>query len=249
MTPQEIILIVLIVFFGGLVKGLNGFGYAIISMSLLSTIIPVQKAVALMIIPLMAGNIQLIHENRNSKLRKSLKDYRVLLFSLFAGVTVSMILLSLIPVKLLEVFVGLISIVFVFSRASYMESYFVKIQEICFRTYEPLIGFLSGIVYGASNVAITLVMYLKSRDLERREFMALLAFTVLSVSIYRIVLASLTGLYTSSGNLLFSTVLAFPAALSVLAGNRLSKKVPNKLIGRISLLIVFLVGLKLISGY
>lgn len=248
MTPIELLLILLVVILGGIVKGVNGFGYAIISMPILAAMIPAKQALAIMIIPLMAGNAEIIWENKNNEIKNYLKNYRVLYVSLFAGVTVSMAIINYLPVKILEMAVGIIAMFFVFSRVSYLGAYFERFRDRCFRTYEPIIGFFSGIIYGSSNVAITLVTYLKTREMSRKTFATVLAFTVLSISFYRILLASLTGLYTGTGNLLFSLLLAFPAIFSVALGQKLSDKVPEKIIAKISLILVFVVALRLMIG-
>lgn len=59
---EQILQITAIIIFGGLLKGLNGFGYALVSTPLLGLLIPIEQAVALMILPLLVANVELMFE-------------------------------------------------------------------------------------------------------------------------------------------------------------------------------------------
>lgn len=139
-----------------------------------------------------------------------------------------MLLLSWMPTRPLEIAVGLTALVFSLSRVRFCRGTIEKTSEIGFKSWEPAIGFLSGIVYGASNVAVTVVAYLKSREISQQKFTATLATTILILSIYRTLLANFTGLYAETERFLLSIVLTVPALIAVKTGAKISLSMPQK---------------------
>lgn len=137
----ELITITLIIFLGGLVKGVNGFGYAVVSTPLLATVMPAQNAVAFMILPLIASNIEIIRETDRKKLKNCMQKFSGLYISIVIATTVSMLIISYIPVKILEKLVGVLAIIYVASRIEKIENSMSGFKQFCLRTWEPLIGF------------------------------------------------------------------------------------------------------------
>ncbi|WP_414837810.1 sulfite exporter TauE/SafE family protein [Candidatus Nanosalina sp. VS9-1] len=245
---EALLAITAAVFLGGLVKGINGFGYALVSTPLLALMMPVQDAVALMIIPLVASNIELASQSSISELENCTRKFSGIIISLLAGVTAGMLALTKIPSRPLEIAVGLTALVFVLSQLQLFEKFFSRISTVCFNTWEPVIGFLSGIVYGATNVAVTVVAYLKSQNLSHRKFTATLAITILGISVYRVFLAEITGLYAGTDRIIFSLLLGIPAVIAVKIGQRSAGKLPEKTVEKISLVTIAAIGLRLITG-
>ncbi|MFB6241896.1 MAG: sulfite exporter TauE/SafE family protein [Candidatus Nanosalina sp.] len=246
---MELLLAASIIVLGGLVKGLNGFGYALVSTPLLAVFMPAQEAVALMIIPLIACNLELAAETDTEELKNCLDSFSSFLIFLTAGVTIGMLAISLIPSRALEVSVGLLALSFATSRIPALEPHFGKIRSFCFRAWEPVIGFFSGIVYGASNVGVLIVAYLKSRDLGRDKFVGVLAVAILGISVYRILLAHVTGIYTGTDMIVLSLILGLPALLSVKIGEMLSQRLPETLLERSSVLLIAAIGAKLLLPF
>lgn len=243
---EQILAITAIIILGGLIKGLNGFGYALVSTPLLGFLMPIEQAVALMIIPLLAANTELIFEIDRKELLNCIENFSGLITSLLIGATAGMLLLSWIPTRPLETAVGLTAVTFSVSKSRFLHEKTSKASEICFKSWEPAIGFLSGIVYGASNVAVTAVAYLKSRDLTQEKFTATLAAIILILSVYRIFLAQVTGLYGGNDRILFSLILGVPALIAVKIGTEISDHLPQKFIQQLSLLTIAVIGLRLL---
>jgi uncharacterized membrane protein YfcA len=243
------LLIAGIVFLGGLVKGLNGFGYALVSTSSLAVFMPAQEAVTVMIIPLIAGNLELALETDREELGNCVRNLSGFLLFLTAGVTAGMLTISLIPSRPLKVSVGLLALAFAASQASFLSKGFERLRELCFRTWEPAIGFISGIVYGASNAGVLLVAYLKSRDLDRQKFVGTLAVAILGVSVYRVLLAQATGLYTGTDRIILSVSLVVPALAAVWTGEKLSERFTSKTLEQLSIFLIALIGVKLVLPF
>jgi uncharacterized membrane protein YfcA len=238
-----------IIFLGGLVKGLNGFGYALVSTPLLAVLMPAQEAVALMIIPLIAGNLELALETDRKELENCIRNFSGFLLFLVAGVTVGMLAISKIPSGPLKTSVGLLALAFAASRTPFLSKEFEWLRELCFRTREPAIGFISGMVYGASNAGVLIVAYLKSRDMKRQKFVGTLAVAILGVSVYRVLLAQVTGLYTGTDRIILSLALAVPAVAAVWTGEKLSERFSSKILEQLSVLLIAVIGVKLVLPF
>ena len=238
-----------IIFLGGLVKGLTGFGYALISTSLLTIFMPAQQAVAIMIIPLIAGNLEMILETDKKELLNCIKNFSTYILSLAAGTTLGMLLISSIPSRTLQITVGLTAVLYTASRTQLIGKKLKKIQEICFKTWEPVIGTTSGLIYGASNIGVPIITYLKSRDLSRQKFTGTLAAIILLLSIYRIILAQTTGIYSGNQNIILSLTLAIPSLISVRTGQIISERLKTENLEEITLILILVIGLKLVLPF
>lgn len=246
---MEILLPVMAVILGGIIKGLTGFGYALVSTSLLAVFIPAQQAVAVMIIPLMAGNLEIILETNFEKLRESLEKFSGYILYLLVGTGTGMFFISSIPSRLLQVIVGFIAVTFSVSRLGFMEESFQKLGKICFKAWKPVIGISSGLIYGSSNIGVPVVTYLKSRNLSIQEFTGTLAAIILILSIYRIIIAQVTGIYTANSQILVSMFLTVPAVFAVRSGRFFSGKLPSEKVEKISILLIAVIGLKLLLPF
>lgn len=246
---MELLITVAVIALGGLVKGLSGFGYALISTSLLTMFMPAQEAIALMIIPLIAGNLELAAQTDRKELENCLRNFSGFLLFLVAGVTAGMFAISLLPSRLVKISVGLLALIFSASRTAFLGKHFGKAREFCFRLWEPLVGFFSGTVYGATNVGVLIVAYLESRGLDREKFVGTLAVAILGVSIYRIFLARATGLYSGTGRIVTSLGLAVPAVVAVWIGGELSDRISSETLEKLSVLLIAVIGAKLVLPF
>lgn len=243
---MDILLVAAAVTLGGFFKGLNGFGYALISTSVLATFLPPEQAVSLMIIPLIAANIELASELGFQELKNCLRNFSGLITSLLIGVTAAMLFIDKIPQDLMRKLVGVLALLYVASNISFMDSFFEKIREFCFKTWEPAIGFFSGVIYGSSNVALPAVTYLKSRKLGERKFASMLGLTILMVSVYRLLIAAGAGLYPNPSSILVSLFAAAIGVTAVFTGRKASEKIPGRFTSLTALVLIAFIGLRLL---
>ena len=236
---------------GGLIKGLNGFGYALVSTSLLATAMPAQQAVALMIIPVIIANIELTSHLSIEELKICLCRFKLYIISSFAGVTLGMLLIGHIPSLMLKRMVGLFILAFVASSTPLVSEVFSSLKNFCIenRRTEPFLGLLSGFVFGSSNAGIPVVAYFKALDLSREKFVAVVAVTILGASILRIGLASAQGFYEGPERIIFSATLGLAGLLSVKAGDYIGRKIPANLVENASLVLMLIIGLKLLGTF
>lgn len=236
---------------GGLAKGLNGFGYALISTSILATVLPAQEAVALMIIPLILANLELTSKLTLNELKECFQRFRSYIISAFIGVVAGMALIDYIPALILKKTVGLLALIFVASRIPQISSLFGDVKKFCVENpkIEPLLGLFSGFVFGASNVGVPVVAYFEELQMTRKKFLAVMALTILGASIIRLGLASYLGLFNGVDRILFSTVLGAVGLIAVKIGDRAGKRTSDKITENISLILLTVIGLRLLGTF
>ncbi|MFB6114707.1 MAG: sulfite exporter TauE/SafE family protein, partial [Candidatus Nanohalobium sp.] len=160
-------IIIAAVMLGGLAKGLNGFGYALISTSILATVLPAQEAVALMIIPLILANLELTSKLTLSELSDCFQRFLSYIISAFIGVIAGMALIDHIPALMLKKAVGLLALIFVASKIPKVSKLFGEAKNFCVENpkIEPILGLLSGFVFGSTNAGVPIVAYFEELQL------------------------------------------------------------------------------------
>ena len=240
-----------IILLGGLVKGLNGFGYAVVSTTLLATVMPAQQAVTLMIIPLILANIHILKEVTRRELQNCIERFGPYIITAVAGVTAGTLLIDFIPQNLLSKAIGLFTLLFVASKIEPISDLFDSGLNYCAENprIEPVLGILSGTVFGSTNIGVPFVAYFQQIGLEKKKFATMIALTVLLSSLIRIPLATYLGMYSGPQNILFSVLLAGPGLLGVETGIVLRKKIPEEYFYRASLLLMTVIGFKLLGTF
>lgn len=240
-----------ILFLGGLVKGLNGFGYAIISTTLLATVMPAQQAVALMIIPLILANIDLLKEPTVEELRNCLHRFGPYIMTALIGVITGTLAIDFMPQALLSSTIGLFTLLFVASKIDKISDIFDSGLEFCVENpkIEPLLGLTSGTVFGSTNIGVPFVAYFQQIGLDKKKFSTMIALTVLLSSLIRIPLAAQLGMYSGPQNILLSVLLAGPGLLGVELGTKVREGIPEKHFYRASLLLMTAISFKLLGTF
>ncbi|MDY6819975.1 MAG: sulfite exporter TauE/SafE family protein [Halobacteriales archaeon] len=241
-----------VIFFGGFIKGVVGFGYAIASTAILATVIDPSIAVVVMILPMLAANVSLLRELDRSEIRSCLNRFWIYVVAALIGTVVGMFLLDVIPKPVLALLIGGFTLLYVLTKQPWLpvpgESW---IAERCFTTgwvAKGSLGFVSGIVFGAANIAVQVVAYLDSLSLDRSTFVGVLAMILVGISSLRVGMAWTLGLYGSNTLLLYSAIGTVPGVLGVSVGGRFRQYIPAEyqLIGVLGLLII--IGLRLTTA-
>ncbi|KAB1187775.1 MULTISPECIES: sulfite exporter TauE/SafE family protein [Haloferax] len=240
-----------IVAFGGFVTGVNGFGFSVVGTALLAATIDPQTAVVVMILPILAGNVSLVRELDRSSLQSCVRRFWPYVAAALVGTIVGMLLLSAIPTQPLTLALGLFVLVYVvFSQPWVSVPGEDRLRGICFTEKTGMkagLGFVSGVIFGASNVGVQVVAYLQSLKLDRSTFVGVVAMVFLGISTVRVVLASVLGLFGGGDLLLLSAAAAVPGLVGVSAGKWVRPRVPvsYQQVGTMGLLL--LIGLRLTS--
>ena len=242
-------LIGIILFIGGLVTGVTGFGYALISTTTLAVVLDPQTAVILMIIPVIVANLNLIGELDRTGIRQCVRRFQWFIVLATVGTLVGMLLLRQIPTRPFMFVLGIITIAYV---AFSQELVSVLDTDQFAASIRPTqwvnlgIGFVGGVIFGGSNVGVPIVAFLDSLDLDRSTFVGVVALIFLGISIVRVGVAWLLGLYGPNSVLWLSVVVAGPGLLGVVGGRRLREHLPAGYVERFVQLLLLLIGIRLI---
>lgn len=219
-----------VVFAGGLVVGIAGFGYALVATSALAAVLEPRDAVVLMIIPLLAANVSLTRELDREGLRSCVRRFWPYVLAAVVGTMVGMALLRRVPTAGLALGLGLFTLGYVLLSQRWLPIPVLdRITTWCFRDRTAAkvgLGLVSGFVFGASNVGVQVVAYLDSLSLDRSTFVGVLAMILVGVSGMRVLAAFALGLYGGSGLVILSTAAAVPGLVGVGLGRRVRPRIP-----------------------
>lgn len=233
MTPALDVLgaVALFLLLAGTVQGIAGFGGALVGTMGLATLLGPTDAVVVMILPVLTTNLSLVHELGREELGRCLRRFWPYLSAAIVGTSLGMALLGRVPADPLASALGLLTLGYVLSAQSVARVPGLgRAAEICFRPgsrAKAALGFVSGIVFGASNIAVQVVAYLDALSLDRSTFVGVLAMVLVGISLARVGIAALLGLYTGGGTFALSIAAVPPALVGAAIGRRVRGYVPK----------------------
>ena len=251
-TTMLAILVVGIVVLGGFIKGLAGFGYALVGTAILATIMEPTRAVVVMILPMLAADVSLVNELDGETLRSCIVRFWPYLVMALVGTAIGMVLLETIPARPLRLALGGLTLGYVVLRQPWWTipglGWF---RGRCFRpsrSAQAALGMISGFVFGGTNVGVQMVAYLEYLQLSRSTFVGVLAMIMVGISTLRVGIAGVLGLYGTGSVLLLSLLAVVPGLLGVFVGSRLRHRTPERTMVPIVMILLAVVGLRLLVG-
>jgi uncharacterized membrane protein YfcA len=250
LTPVVIGLLVGTVFLAGAVNGVAGFGFALVGTMALATVLDPAIAVVLIILPVFAVNLSLVSDLSAGDLRYCSRRFAPLIGGALVGTLAGMVLLDRLPAAPLRVVLGVVTLAFVASAQSVvpMPSWDTDAEFVEYAPVMVAVGAASGVLFGATNVGVQLVAYLRSRGLSHGLFVGVVALVFLGLNGLRVGAAAVLGLYPSVTVAAVSVAAAIPAVAGVAVGKRLRNVVSERQqrFGVLGLLTV--IGLRLLSS-
>ena len=234
-----IILIAITFFIAGSVKGVIGLGLPTVSLALLTVIVGLKPAMALLIVPSLVTNIW--QAVRGSNVFRLL--FRIWPFLLFSVLTVwfGTKLLQRVDVELLSMLLG---VVVVFYSITGLAKLQISVDQSLEKWIGPIIGAINGILTGMTgSFVFPGVLYLQAIGLSREALIQAMGmlFTVSTLAL---------GLSLGKQNLItpyLGTISLFavvPALIGMLLGKRLREKLSETTFRR-----VFFTGLLVLGLY
>ena len=242
----------IILFCGGTVKGAAGFGYGMVSLSLLTVVVSPQVAVILMIVPPIVANLDLVRELDRADVKRCGRRFSSFIVGAIGGTLLGMALLTRLPTAALTFVIGLIVLTYVLFRQETIAVPLPRTEHLGLRYFRPSrstkagFGFAGGLVFGGASLGVLMVTYLDSLKLERSLFVGTVAMIFLGISTVRIGTAWILGLYGSAALLILSIGAAVPGVLGVATGARVRHTLPDRYIEAGVHLLLTVAGLKLI---
>jgi uncharacterized membrane protein YfcA len=248
-TPFLLILAVVLLV-AGIVNGVAGFGFALVGTMALATVIDPSTAVVLMIIPILSANVTLVTELSVAELQSCGRRFWPLVLAALVGTILGMVIIDSLPGAPVRVGLGLITLGFVLSRQSVVPVPSPGGGEINRdRTGVLLVvGGVSGELFGATNVGVQLVAYLRSFDLSHGLFVSVVAMVFLGINAIRVGAAGVLGLYPSVAVVILSVGAVVPAVLGVATGKRIRQQVSNRHREIAVLGLLTVIGIRLVLG-
>lgn len=234
---------------GGLVKGLTGFGYALVSTGILLTFLPPESAVGLMIVPLIAANAEVLNELTWTELKKCATSFQYYLIPLLAGAVTGTSAAGVLPGDFVSAAIGLMVLIYAMDRL--VGDSLQKFADYCFShgtTVQAGTGFVSGLIYGATNTGVQIIAYLDSRDLEREKFVGMIGLSMIAVSIARLGVASYLGFFRGFSDIYLTSVMALSGVLAVYLGRKLSGRLEPDKVEMAAELLLIVIGVRLLTS-
>jgi len=251
LAPVDVLLVGGIVLLGGVVMGLAGFGYAVVSTATLATVLSPADAVTIMILPLLASNVSLARELDRDELGACVARFWPYVLAAVAGTVIGMALLDRVPARWLALGIGLFTLVYVATSQNRFEIPGLdRFTRWCFveRTaFKVGVGAVSGFIFGATNVGVQVVAYLDALDLDRDVFIGVLALILVGISAIRVGLAFTLGLYGTGPLLALSAGAALVGLGGVEVGARLRRVVAAQRQRAAVFLLLTVIGLRLMA--
>lgn len=252
LSPVLIGSVISVVLLAGIVNGIAGFGFALIGTMALATLLEPATAVVFMIAPILAANITLVRELSRRDLHECGRRFAPLILAALVGTIIGMAVLTRIPTAPLRVALGIVSLAFVLTVQPIVPIPGLnRAKAGCFVETPPAmlgVGALSGILFGATNVGVQLIAYLRSCELRHSVFVGVVALVFLGINAVRIGVASVLGLYPSPTIFVASVAAGIPAVAGVLVGKHIRTAVTEHHRRTIVLGLLTFIGIRLVLG-
>lgn len=249
-STDVLVLIAMIVFFAGTVTGITGFGYALIGTVRSAAVLGPQQAVVLMIIPVFVSNVPLLRELNHEQLRTCGRRFTSFIVAAAVGTVIGMVILQWVPTAILTFGLGVFTLGYVTftqdtvpipGKAHVTSNYFEQHPNA-----QLGVGFGSGLIFGASNVGVSMVASLDSLDLGRSIFVGVLALIFLGISSIRVGAAWVLDLYGAGALVWLSVGAALVGLVGVESGQRIRHLLPDRYIDEFVLVLLAIIGIRLI---
>ncbi len=236
-----LILIALIMAFGGTVKGTLGLGMPLVSIGLLSTFLPATEVLGLVILPILFTNLFQVYEAGGG--RQVIRDWWPMIVCLWGGLVVGGSILVVLDPSLLYAMIG--SLLIVFCVLSLARSEMHIPEQLVFRS-SLLVGGVAGIIGGISAIwGPPVSMFLLATGIKKEEFVRTVGVMWSAGAI------PLTVFYVAIGllgqhNFHYSLAACIPALIGLWIGQRIRKRLPQEAFRKTLLMVLLVIGANLI---
>ncbi len=224
-----------------MVKGAIGFGFPLLAVPLLSSIMGPKVAIPVVAIPTLLSNLLVIRRGGAGEAGGALWT---MLAGTAVGTVAGALLLGVLNPRLATGLVGAVALLYVAVTTLGLT---FRVPATSVGRAGPAFGLLAGLMGGATGISSPLLAsYLHMLRLEKREFVFWITMTLFVVNIAQVATYFRLGLY--EGPVLTTALLAcVPMAIGTLAGLGLQDRLEPKLFGRLVLAVVFIASANLIA--
>ena len=237
---ENLILIILSVFIGGIVKGSVGIGMSMFSVPIIAFMLPPTKAMMLLCFPVVFTNFL------QMDIKKGVGSFRFLpmFLALFLGLFIGGKLILTLSLNYISISIALVIILF--TSLNYFGINLKNLKQANQKMLSVIIGFFSGILGGLTTFyAPPIITFLISINLDKDFFIRTTAtmYFFASIPLYT------SMVYHGLGNyydLIMSLTLVIPAIIGQFFGSKVRKKLSNEIFQKLVLIILIIIGLTLL---
>jgi uncharacterized membrane protein YfcA len=202
----------LVVCVASMIKGAIGFGFPLVAVPLLSTIMGPRVAIPVVAIPTLLSNILVIRRGGAGDAAGALW---MVLVGLAVGTVAGSLLLGSLDARLVSGLVGVVAILYVLAAVTHLT---LRVSATSIRRVGPVFGAAAGLMGGATGISSPLlVSYLLFLRLEKRPFVFWITVMFFVVNIAQVATYFRLGLY--AGPVLTTALLVcVPMVVGTVAG-------------------------------
>jgi uncharacterized membrane protein YfcA len=243
MTVLQVLVIAGSFIVAGIAKGAIGMGLPPIALALMTFAIPLEDALALMVVPTMATNIwQAIYGQGFLRL---LKRFWAMAVTSVAALMIVAAAFGQLGSPMAMAWVGVLLVVY---AGLALTAWRPAVSRATERWANPLIGLLSGAVAGITGVAaVPFLPYMQSLDIDRHDLVQALGIMFLFIIGALTMALAVQGAF-HLGNLVAAIAAVVPTFIGVWIGQRARHAVSAETFRRIFLVGMFAVGLHMARG-
>jgi len=238
-TTYELLFIASVIFFAGCIQGIIGFGFGMIALALISTILPIQDA-----IPFLAVFSALLNVSLAIQHRRNIQRIHVLplIVGGLLGAPVGIFLFTSLRADILMITLGALLLFYAFNELIGL----LKIHRGVHAVWGYIAGFLGGVLGAAYNTGgPPVVLYTSVKNWSKDTSVATLQCFFSSVSVIQIAGFASQG-YFRTELLILNAKIGIALALGILAAARLYPYVNQRVFRRLTLFGIACLGLSLI---
>ena len=239
--PVRLLLASVIVAGAAAVKGTIGFGFPLIAIPLLSTILGPRVAVPVVAIPTLLSNVFLVSRGGFSR---ATAPVAMVLVGIVLGTPVGAMLITALDPRSLSVLIGAAALVYALAAAFRLT---VLAPPAVGMPAAPVVGLLAGLMGGLTGITSPLLAsYLHLLRIEKREFVFWITVMFFVGNVVQVGSYARLGLYTAP---VLSTSLfaCLPMAVGTVAGIAMQDRLHPDAFSRVVLAVVFLASLNLLA--
>lgn len=198
---------------GGFTKGIVGLGLPLIAVPLLSYVMPVPEAIAVMILPILATNFYQVF--RNGRIKEVVGRFWPVILFLVIGVPLGTFGLTVLKTSRLDLVLGIVVIAFVISNLLPRQFAIAPRHE---RWVGAPVGLIAGVIGGlSSQYGPPLGIYLLSLDVPKDAFIATMSLT-LELGGLALLASMLSFHVLHAQELIYSALAVIPATIGLVLG-------------------------------
>jgi len=226
---------------GAAIKGIIGIGLPMIAIPMLTLVVGLQDALAIVALPMLVANAWQVWQFRNGGAERV--PMGSFLLSGAVGLALGTWLLARVPGAWLEMMLGLLLVAYLYQRLASPDLTLPKQQAV---RLAPVAGFSSGALHGATGISGPIgITYFHSMRQTRPDFIYCTGLMFLGFTVIQVPMLATAGLLTTK-TLLIGLICIPAVILGLTLGNAAASRVDARLFDRLVFVVLLWTSLSLL---